>query len=316
MKFNKKRVVIAILLSVSLFLVGCSANEEFISIATGGTAGVYYPLGGAIAEVINNEVDGVNTSAQSTGASVENSRLIMNEEVELAIIQNDIANYAYNGERQFEDNRVENIRGIATLYPEVIQIVVRRGAGIETIDDLRGKRIAVGAPGSGAEANAQQILNAFGITYDDIRQDYLSFAEAAGRLSDRQIDAAFITAGIPTSAVMDVAATQDIGLLSMSQDQIDALNSEYPFLTGVEVPAGTYRGQDEAVSTVALQATLVVQEELSDDVVYDITKVIFENRDRLIRAHNRANDITIDTAQDGMTVPMHPGAQRYFDEVN
>ncbi|MCK8815803.1 TAXI family TRAP transporter solute-binding subunit [Natroniella sulfidigena] len=318
--FKSKKAILGVitLLVVTIGLVGCGGEEtaqtEYFSIGTGGTAGVYYPLGGAIANLIDDEVANVSTSAQSTGASVENIRLIDNQEVEIAIIQNDLASYAYDGVQQF-DEPVENMRGIATLYPEVIQIVVRDEAGIEEISDLKGKSVAVGAPGSGVEANAKQILNTFGITYDDLDEDYLSFSEAAGRLSDRQIDAAFLTAGTPTAAVMDVAATQDIDLLNFSQEQIDELNSKYPYLTGVEVPAETYRGQDSEASTVALQATLIVQEDLEEDLVYDITEAIFENRDSLISAHDRAEEITVDTAQDGMTVPLHSGAERYFNEV-
>ncbi|WP_408954972.1 TAXI family TRAP transporter solute-binding subunit [Natroniella sp. ANB-PHB2] len=318
--FKSKKAILCVvtLLVLTIGLVGCGSEEavqtEYFSIGTGGTAGVYYPLGGAMANLIDEEVANLSVSAQSTGASVENVRLISNQEVEIAIIQNDIASYAYDGVQQF-DEPVENLRGVATLYPEVIQIVVREDAGIEEISDLKGKRVAVGSPGSGVEANASQILNTFGITYDDLDEDYLSFAEAAGRLSDRQIDAAFLTAGLPTAAVMDVAATQDIDLLNFSQEQIDELNSKYPYLTGVEAPANVYRGQDSKVSTVALQATLIVQEDLPEDLVYEITEAIFENRDRLISAHDRAEEITVDTAQAGMTIPLHPGAERYFNEV-
>lgn len=216
--FKKKKlfVVLAVTALLALIMTGAISAQDttFVSIATGGTSGTYYPVGGAIAKVLNENIDGMNASAQSTGASVTNTRLIYNEEVELAILQNDIASYAVNGENQFSDNQVMNMTGITALYPEVIQIVIRTDAGIESIQDLKGKKIAVGAPGSGAEANAKQILNFFGITYDDIEEDYLSFGEAASRLKDRQIDAAFLTAGIPTAAVMDVAATQDISLIN------------------------------------------------------------------------------------------------------
>jgi len=301
----------------SLLLSGMVSAQEttFLSIATGGTSGTYYPIGGAIAKVLNENIDDMNASAQSTGASVTNTRLIYNQEVELAILQNDIASYAVNGERQFEGNQVNNMSGIASLYPEVIQIIVRNDAGIKSIADLKGKSVAVGAPGSGAEANANQILNFFGLTYDDIQEDYLSFGEAASRLKNRQIDAAFLTAGIPTAAVMDVAATQDITLLNFSDEDIASLNESYPYLTGVTVPAGTYNGLDNDIQTVALKAILVAESSLSEEVVYNITKAIFENRDTLIAAHDRARDITLEGAKSGMTVELHPGAQKYYDEV-
>jgi TRAP transporter TAXI family solute receptor len=309
--------ILSAVLVFSLLLSGMVSAQgtTFLSIATGGTSGTYYPIGGALAKVLNENIDNMNASAQSTGASVTNTRLIYNKEVELAILQNDIANYAVNGERQFEGNQVNNMSGVASLYPEVIQIIVRSDAGINSIADLKGKSVAVGAPGSGAEANANQILEFFGLTYDDIEEDYLSFGEAASRLKDRQIDAAFLTAGIPTAAVMDVAATQDIKLLNFSDQDIESLNEAYPYLTGVTVPAGTYNGLDNDVQTVALQAILVAESSLSEEVVYNITKAIFENRDTLIAAHDRARDITLDGAESGMTVKLHPGAQKYYDEV-
>jgi len=318
---KNKVMFLSMLLVLGLFIVGCGSEEgaktetKFLSIATGGTSGTYYPIGGAIAKIINEDVDNANASAQSTGASVTNTRLIGKKEVELAILQNDIASYAVNGQNQFADNPVTNMKGIATLYPEVIQIVVREDAGIKSIQDLKGKKVAVGAPGSGVEANAKQILNFFGLTYDDVEEDYLSFGEAASRLKDRQIDAAFLTAGVPTAAVMDVAATQDINLLSFSKEEISKLNAKYPFLTGVKVAAGTYKGLDNEVTTIALKATLVVEASLSEDLVYNITKAIFENRDKLIEAHDRAKDIKVENAQEGMTVELHPGAAKYFDEV-
>ncbi|GAB6100194.1 TAXI family TRAP transporter solute-binding subunit [Halanaerocella petrolearia] len=317
MRSKKLIFSLVLLISVSLVVVGCSSQnkKEFLSIATGGTSGTYYPIGGAIAKIINSDVSNVSASAQSTGASVTNTRLMKKEEVELAILQNDIASYAFNGQQQFKDKAVKNMRGIATLYPEVIQIVVREGTGIDSIQDLKDKKVAVGAPGSGVEANAKQILKTFDITYDDIDEDFLSFGEAASRLKDRQIDAAFLTAGVPTAAVMDVASTQDIKLLSFNQEQIDKLHGKYPFLTGLEVPAGVYKGQDEKFKTIALKATLVVQKNLDKKLVYEITKSIFENRDELINAHKRAKDIKVESAKEGMTIPLHSGAKKYFKEV-
>lgn len=309
--------VLSILIITGLLIsaVVSAQGTTFISIATGGTSGTYYPIGGALAKVFNENIEGMNASAQSTGASVTNTRLIYNNSVEMAILQNDIANYAVNGENQFADNKVENMSGIAALYPEVIQIIVRDEAGINSIQDLKGKSVAVGAPGSGAEANAKQILEFFDLTYDDIEEDYLSFGEAASRLKDRQIDAAFLTAGIPTAAVMDVAATQKISLINFSDQDIKALNKEFPYLTGVTVPAGTYNGLENDIQTVALKAILVAESSLSQKVVYQVTKAIFENRKTLIAAHDRAKDIKLETALDGMTVELHPGAQQYYDEV-
>ncbi|HHU69869.1 MAG TPA: TAXI family TRAP transporter solute-binding subunit, partial [Thermoanaerobacterales bacterium] len=180
--------------------------EVFVKIATGGTAGVYFPLGGAVAEILNKNVEGVNASAETTGASVANINMLKEHEVELAFIQNDITYYAANGVEMYEGQKVDGLCGISSIYPETIQIVTLGKTGIKEIADVKGKRVAVGSAGSGTEANARQILEAYGITYDDITVQYLSFAEAANSLKDGNVDVAFVTAGFPTAAIMDIAA--------------------------------------------------------------------------------------------------------------
>ena len=187
----------ALLIFCALLLVGCggSGSNKFINIATGGTAGTYYPIGGAMAEILNKAIPGMNASAQSTGATVANINMLKEGSVDLAIVQNDITYYAVNGTEMFKDKKVENLRGIAARYPETCQIVTLESTGIKSIADLKGKRVAVGAAGSGAEANARQILEAYGITYDDIDEQFLSFGEAASALKDGNVDAAFVTAG-------------------------------------------------------------------------------------------------------------------------
>ena len=192
----KRVATIVCMLAMAVGLAGCGGGEkeQFINIATGGTAGTYYPIGGAIAEVLNK--NGMNASAQSTGASVANINMLKDKQVELAIVQNDITYYAVNGEEMFKDSgKVENLNGIASLYPETCQFVVREDSGIKSIADLKGKRVAVGAAGSGAEANARQILEAYGLTYNDIEEQFLSFAEGAYAIKDGTVDAAFVTAG-------------------------------------------------------------------------------------------------------------------------
>src|SRR5690606_21571541 len=292
----------------------CAQRTQFITIGTGGTAGVYYPLGGAMAEIFNQNVRGVNVSVQATGASVANVNMIAQGQVELALIQNDIAFYAVNAQEMFQ-NRIGNLRGITTLYPEVIQLVARADAGIRSIADLKGKRVAVGDAGSGTEANARQILAAAGITYNDITVRYLSFAEASNNLRDGHIDAAFVTAGIPTAAIQDVAAGRDIVLVSVGADLAAALQEEYPFYIPVTVPGGTYSGVNDDVPTVAVGAMLAVRAELSEDLVYNLTKALFENLPRLAQAPVRGGDVSLETAQDGMSLTLHPGAARYYAEV-
>lgn len=317
---------IAIMLTLVLVLsvvVGCGSekasggDKNYISIATGGTSGTYYPLGGAIAKIFNDNVEGVTANAQSTGASVENIGLVSKGETEIAFIQSDITFYAYEGIENFADTgKVENIRGMAMLYPEVVQIVANASAGINSIEDLRGKNVAIGAPGSGTEANARQILGAHGITYDDLgKADYLSFGEAADQLKDNHIDAAFVTAGLPTSALVEVSTSNDIVVVPMDKAKLDALSAEYPFYTGVTIPGGSYRNNDDDVLAAAVMAMLVVPEDLDEDLMYNLTKQLFEQRQVIIDTHDRGNDIKLETAIEGMPIELHPGSARYYEEA-
>jgi TRAP transporter TAXI family solute receptor len=319
---NKKLTILVVVLLISsltgVFAGGRSeeAAPTRLAVATGGTAGVYFPLGGAFANIITERVDGVTANAESTGASVVNVNLLNNGEVDFALMQNDIAYYAFNGVEMFSDNpALTNLRGIAVLYPEVVQIVVNANAGIESVEDLRGRRVAVGAPGSGAEANARQILTAHGISYDDIRADFLSFAEAADALRDGNVDAAFVTAGTPTAAVTDVSTTHNVRLLSIDSGIANALMAEYPFYDVVTIPAGTYNNQAEDVQTVTVLAMLSVRAGLSDDMVYNITKGLFENLNMFAAAHARGGNLSLDSALSGMPLELHPGAARFYQEM-
>lgn len=314
--------MLVFVLIASAFLAGCQQSggqgdsPSRVAIATGGTAGVYFPLGAAIANIINEKVPNVTANAESTGASVENVNLLNNGDVDFATIQNDISYYAFNATEMFADKEaLKNLRAVATLYPEVVQIVANASAGIQSVEDLRGKRVAVGAPGSGAEANARQILAAHGLTYDDIQADFLSFGEAADGLKDGNVHAAFLTAGTPTAAVTDLSTTHNITIISISDDIAQKLIKDYPFYDQVVIPAGTYRNQENDVKTVAVMAMFTVRAGLSETFVYNITKAIFENLDILTAAHARGADITLDTAKDGLSIELHPGAKKYYDEV-
>ncbi len=316
-----KKVILttlALLLLITI-LTGCGSEtkETYISIATGGPAGTYYPLGGALAKIFNDNIEGVNANVQSTGASVENVGLIAKGEAEIAFVQNDITYYAISGTENFEGKeKVTNLRGMAMLYPEVVQVIATEDSGIKSIEDLRGKRVAIGAPGSGVEANARQVLGVHGMTYDDLgKADYLSFNEAAEQLKNKQIDAAFITAGIPTSAVTEVAQTTNIVVVPIESGKIEGLNKDYPFYTEVVIPANTYGGQSSDITTAAVMAMLVVPENLDEDLVYNLTKQMFENRQVIIDTHSRGNDITLETALKGMPIELHPGAKKYYDEM-
>ena len=322
MKKAMKKMIMAGALCIAgaALIAGCGdsgsssagGGKQFLNIATGGTAGTYYPLGGALAELLNQNIKGMNASAQSTGASVANVNMLKDGSVDIAFIQNDIAYYAANGKEMFKDNKVENIRGIAALYPETVQFVTTADKGIKSIADLKGKKVAVGASGSGAEANARQILGAYGLTYDDIDVQYLSFGEAADALKDGNVDVGVVVAGFPTAAIQDLAANKSAALVNIDAEHADKLMKQYPYFTKITVPKGTYPGQEEDVSTVAVKCVIVTTDKLSDDLGEQIVKAIYEHLDRMKAAHAVGKYITKDTALEGMSIKMNAGAEKYL----
>jgi len=290
-------------------------ENVFVNIGTGGTAGTYFPLGGAFAEIWNNSIEGVNATAQSTGASVANINLLYDGKVEVVIVQNDIAWYAYNGKNMFEGQAFEKLRGLATMYSEPLQIVTT-DESIKSVADLKGKRIAVGAIGSGVEANARQIIAAAGLDFDkDIDAKFLSFSEASSGLKDKQVDAAFLTAGIPTAAIQDLSAQNDVFVVPVDGEVAAKLTEEYDFFTEFTVPANTYKGQTEDVQTLTVKSMLCVSADLDEALVYELTKQMYANHDRVVAAHNVGKYITQETGNEGMSVPLHPGSEKFFKEI-
>lgn len=289
-------------------------GKKFINIATGGTAGTYYPLGGALADVLNKNVPGANASAQSTGASVANVNLLKEGKVDIAFIQNDIAYYAVNGTEMFKDKKVESLKGLATLYPETIQIVTTAKTGIKSLADLKGKKVAVGAAGSGTEANARQILGIAGITYQDIKVQYLSFGEAASALKDGNVDAAFVTAGHPTAAIQDLATQNDVVLIPVDAAMADKLIAKYPYYTKLNIPAKTYNKVDADTPAVAVKCMLAVTDKMDADTGYAVVKALYGNLDRMKAAHNVAKNITKASAKEGMSIKLNAGAEKFFNE--
>ncbi|MGX1264908.1 TRAP transporter TAXI family solute receptor [Rossellomorea marisflavi] len=314
----------AILLFVSLVLAACGGGSgedskgadgkkktDFIGIATGGTGGTYYPLGGTFAKIIQDET-GIKSSASTSGASAENMASIKDGKTEVAFTQTDIASYASEGTQMFKDNKVENARGIATLYPETIQIVTTKKSGIKSVEDLKGKVVSVGEAGSGTLLNAEQILEVYGMKLDDLEARNLSFDDSTTGIQDGTIDAAFITSGTPTGAVEGLAATQDITIVPVSTDKAKELIEKYPYYAEDKIPSGTYSKVDEEISTVAVLAMLVTSADISEDVIYDVTKAIFENTDDI--KHAKGKLISAENGLKGMGIELHPGAKKYFDE--
>lgn len=312
-----KKILISVMLLVFLsvaVLTGCTTAKTNLIMATGGTSGTYYSFGGSICQIFNSKVANMNVTAQSTGASKENIRLIGSKEAELAIVQNDVMDYAYNGIELFNGEKVENIRTVAVLYPEIIQIVVSPDSGIKTIADMKGKKISVGDAGSGVEANAKQILEAYGLSFEDIKASHLSFSESASAFKDKQLDGFFVTAGIPNAAIQEITALSSVKVLSIDDATAEKLKTKYPFYTKFTITKDTYKGMDADANTLAVMATLIAGKDVKDDVVYKLTKALFENQSDLAAAHAKGKELNINKAVEGVSVPFHPGAEKYFKE--
>ena len=320
-KMNKK--VIAVITAIMLLatcLTGCggggneSADPARISFASGGTSGTYYPIAGAISTLWTDKVEGLTVDVQSTGASAENLNLINNGEAEVALVQNDVMYYAYTATESFaEVDKNESFLTLGTVYPEVVQLVVAGDSGIETLADLKGKAVSIGDVGSGVESNAKQILAAAGIGLDEITVRNLGFGESANGIKDKTLDAAFVTAGTPTTAVTELAATNDIKVLSLDQAVIDKLCADYGYYTAFTIPADVY-GTAADANTVAVKATIVVKADLSEELVYNMTKTLFENLDVVAESHAKGKEMKLESAVDGVSVPLHPGAAKYYAE--
>jgi TRAP transporter TAXI family solute receptor len=292
------------------------AKVKYITIASGWVTGVYYPFAGAVSRILwmEREKLGVRASVESSGASVANANLIANKDTDLAILQNDIANYAYYGMLMFE-KPIKNMMGMATLYPETCQIQARKGAGIKSVPDLKGKRVAIGPLGSGTEQNAKQIMEAYGLTVKDLAKvEQLSSKESADFMKDRRIDAAFYTVGTGAAVLTDTALIVPCDIVRIDDAHIKKLQKKYPFYAKDVVKAGTYKGLDRDASTVAVMGMLVARKGLEKKLIYDVTKAIFTHLDRLHMAHAKLKAVTLESALDGMSIPLHPGAEQFFQE--
>jgi uncharacterized protein len=287
--------------------------DQFVNVLTGGTAGVYYPLGVALAKVYGEEIEGARTSVQATKASVENLNLLQQGKGEVAFTLGDSLVLGYQGDEEAGFKApLDKLRGVAAIYPNYIQIVATADSGIETLDDLKGKRLSVGAPKSGTELNARAILGAAGISYDDLgKVEYLPFAESVELMKNRQLDATLQSAGLGVASIRDLAASVPIRVVAVPPDLVASVGSPYIAAT---IPAGTYSGQDADVPTAAVINFLVTHSEVDDELGYAMTKALWENVDALVSAHAAAKGIKPEQAVAGMPVPLHPGAEKYYRE--
>ncbi len=290
-----------------------SDSPVAIALATGGPSGTYYAVGGVLKTVLDSKLTLSTLNVESTGASVANVNMITDGEAQMAILQSDVINYAHEGTNSFDGAPETNALWVAGIYNETVQILAK--PGINTVSDLKGKTICVGDVGSGTEINAWQVLGAAGLTKDDVNAVNGSFQDGVDQLKDGKIDAAFTVAGAPTTAIVDYATTNTLNLVSLSDDELAAIQEAYPFLIRDDLAAGTYTGQDADVTCVAIQATLVASEELSEDVVYEFVKAMFDNKDALTEGHAKFGFLDPEAASAGATVTMHPGAEKYYKEV-
>jgi TRAP transporter TAXI family solute receptor len=300
-------------LGLALF-TGATLAQGQLSISTGGTGGVYYPVGGGYAELVNNYIDGYTAVAEVTGASVENVALISRGESDIALALADTVHQAYTGTGALEGNALPNLRSIGVAYSNSVQIVTLANSGITGLQDMVGKRVSVGAPGSGTEVSAQTILEANGITYADIQEQRLNFNETAAALRDGQIDVGFWSVGAPTSSILDLATGRNIVVLSLSEEEVENALAADPTFARYTLPANTYRGQSEAVSTVGTPNVLVVAAEMDEQLAYDFLNVLYGHIDEIVAIHPSANETTPENSIASSPIPLHPGAIRYYEE--
>ncbi len=323
----KTNLALLTVLTLGISLVGCGGSGDTSAavegeltnggnyiFATGGTSGTYYPLGGAMATIINGAVEGTNITVQSTGASKENIMLVSKGEADYAIVQNDVLDYADKGIELFDGEKISGVSTVASIYPEIVQLVVGADSGIKTVADLKGKRVSIGDAGSGVEANAIQVLGAYGMTVDDVKVSRLSFKESGNAFKDNQLDAFFVTAGVPNTAVVELSVTRPVQLLNIDGAQAQKLVADHPFYTSITIPKDVY-GTQADINTIAVRALIISRADLNEGEVYNFTKALYENLGTLGESHAKGKEILLEQANDGVTVALHPGAAKYFSEA-
>jgi TRAP transporter TAXI family solute receptor len=287
--------------------------QEFVNVLTGGTSGVYYPLGVALSEIYAKGIEGAHAQVQATKASVENLNLLQQGKGEIGFSLGDSVKLAAEGNTEAGfPGKLDKLRGIAAIYPNYIQIVASAESGIKTLADLKGKSLSVGAPASGTELNARAIFAAAGMRYEDLgKVEYLPFAESVELIKNRQLDATLQSAGLGVASIRDLATSLKINVVAVPKAEVEKIGAPY---MPVVIPAGTYEGQDADVETAAVGNFLISHEGVSDETAYQMTKLLFDNLDKLAAAHAAAKGIDPAKALDGMPVPLHPGAERYYKE--
>ncbi len=308
----KKILALVLCLAMVFGLTACGGSGA-MTMGTGGTAGTYYAYGGILGNQIKTST-GITINVVSTDGSKANILGINAGNYQLATVQSDVMAYAAAGTRSFEaEGALDSFRVIGGLYAEALQLVTM-DPEIKSVADLKGKKVSIGAAGSGVYFNAIDVLQAAGLTEADIIPQYQSFGDSADALKDKKIDAAFIVAGAPTPAIQELCTSATAYLVPIDGDIAAKLMASSPYYTTYKVPAGTYNGQTEDVTTVTVKATLIVSTSASEDAVYNVTKAIFDNIDTITAAHAKGAELSLQNATDGMTAPFHAGAAKYFKE--
>ena len=314
MKHHARALFTAGAVALSLGLGGVSAGAaEFINVLTGGTSGVYYPLGAALAKIYGEKIPGVRTQVQATKASVENLNLLQQGKGEIAFALGDSVRDAWMGNEEAGfKKKLDKLRAIAAIYPNYVQIVASKDSGVTDLATLKGKRLSVGAPKSGTELNARAIFKAAGMSYDDLaKTEYLPFGESVELIKNRQLDATLQSAGLGVASIKDLSSSLPINVVAVPAEIAEKLGA--PFLAAT-IPAGTYDGQTADVPTVAITNILVTRADVSDEEAYQMTKQLFENLPELVAAHKAATGIKLENGPKGLPIPLHPGAERYYKE--
>lgn len=308
----------ALLAAAALATTALAQQRVFFGIATGGTGGTYYPLGGMLAQLISNKVtlDGkkLAATAESAGASVGNAKLLGNRDIESAFVAADILDAAYNGTGQFDKAPIKNLRALGALYPETVQLITRADFNINNVRDLKGKTVSSGSPGSGQYQLLTDLLRVHGMTRADVKEDLSSFTQAVDKIKDGNLHATLITAGTPTAAVTDFAQSHALKIIPLSGPEIEELRKQQPFYANVTLPANTYKGQTQDIATLAVMAVWTSHDGVADNLAYEVTKALYENTATMGQVHVQGKNIKLETATAVGTVPLHPGAARYFRE--
>jgi TRAP transporter TAXI family solute receptor len=313
MTFKKAKRALMYATLAGFAVAAMPARADFINILTGGTTGVYYPLGVALSKIYGDNIKGVQTQVQSTKASVENLNLLQAGRGELAFALGDSVKLAWEGNEEAGFKKPLNkLRGIAAVYPNYVQIVALKESGIKSLADLKGKGLSVGAPKSGTELNARAILEAAGMKYDALgKTEYLPYAESVELMKNHQLDATLQSAGLGVASLKDLSTTTDVTMVAVPADIVKKLGP--PYIPAV-IPAGTYKGQEKDIPTAAVVNFLVTNSDVSDERAYQMTKLLWDNLPALRSAHKAANAMKMENALQGMPVPLHPGAARFYKE--